>query len=454
MKVRKNLGKGSYGRVSLMQTSEGEYFALKEIDADERRGLVSVGEIDIMRTLRHPNLMYAERIVVKKSTTYIFMKPADENLFQYRVDSEEELNFIASELLKGYAFLESEQILHGDAKLDNYFIWLDEKQRVTRACIGDFSLAHRLSTETRPGPMYCLVFRGPEFFGRNRGPVSTSDIWALACNLYELWFNRSLMPDQSKDEGEHGYVINLALFALHMGQKLPSAFEDLANDLVRDVEEGNLPQIVMGKWKDPSLIPEVIRAMLVVNPNMRPNARELLDTLPCLQKYNKNPVRGTVRFHTQRHAVSEDYIKFFLRYSAVHSSTRIIALDIFSRIKGDLGSDVVWVKACFFVALKLSDPERIGDPTIDWKISTEKLRECEIKICDFLNCILFPYPSRLLRMSRADLIEWYLDPPVEHRPRRTSSTRSDQPLSLSSSSSTTAAVNTATTTAAAIAQQR
>ncbi|XP_068230212.1 serine/threonine-protein kinase Nek2-like [Palaemon carinicauda] len=201
--VLSTIGSGSHGTVRKVRRREdGKVLVWKELNygsmsESEKQGLVT--EVNLLRELRHPNVVkFLHHIVERKNTTlYILMEYCPggdlkhlitkcrqtstflEEGFIWRVLKQvcEALKVCHSRDLHGGRI-----ILHRDIKPANVF--LDAEGNVK---LGDFGLARTLNSEasfatTFVGTPYYMspeVISGQEYNEK-------SDIWSLGCLIYEL----------------------------------------------------------------------------------------------------------------------------------------------------------------------------------------------------------------------------------------------------------------------------
>ncbi|NXU88925.1 NEK2 kinase, partial [Xiphorhynchus elegans] len=204
------IGAGSYGKCrKVRRKADGKILVWKELDygtmtESEKQMLVS--EVNLLRELRHPNIVrYYDRIIDRSSTTlYIVMEYCDGGDLASLIakcSKERHVKFVCLRV----RFLEESFILrvltqltlalkechrrsdgavtvHRDLKPANVF--LDGKQNVK---LGDFGLARILHHDTG----FAKTFVGtPYYMSPEQMNYMTynekSDIWSLGCLLYEL----------------------------------------------------------------------------------------------------------------------------------------------------------------------------------------------------------------------------------------------------------------------------
>ncbi|NXG04066.1 NEK2 kinase, partial [Sakesphorus luctuosus] len=205
------IGVGSYGKCrKVRRKADGKILVWKELDygtmtESEKQMLVS--EVNLLRELRHPNIVrYYDRIIDRSSTTlYIVMEYCDGGDLASLISKcarERHVKPVCGRL--GMRFLDESFVLrvltqltlalkechrrsdgvtvHRDLKPANVF--LDGKQNVK---LGDFGLARILHHDTNfaktfVGTPYYMSPEQMNYMSYNE----KSDIWSLGCLLYEL----------------------------------------------------------------------------------------------------------------------------------------------------------------------------------------------------------------------------------------------------------------------------
>ncbi|XP_061204324.1 serine/threonine-protein kinase Nek2 [Neopsephotus bourkii] len=195
------IGAGSYGKCrKVRRKADGKILVWKELDygtMSEAEKQMLVSEVNLLRELRHPNIVrYYDRIIDKSSTTlYIVMEYCDggdlasliakctkerhylEESFVLRV-----LTQLTLALKECHRRSDGGVTVHRDLKPANVF--LDGKQNVK---LGDFGLARILHHDTSfaktfVGTPYYMSPEQMNYMSYNE----KSDIWSLGCLLYEL----------------------------------------------------------------------------------------------------------------------------------------------------------------------------------------------------------------------------------------------------------------------------
>ncbi|XP_018092182.1 serine/threonine-protein kinase 36 isoform X2 [Xenopus laevis] len=184
------IGEGSFGRVYKgRRKHSGEVVALKFIpkvgrSEKELKGLKR--EIQIMRDLRHPNIVRMLDSCETEREVVVVTEYAEGELFKILEDDghfpEELVRDISAQLVSALYYLHSHRILHRDMKPQNILL---SKDGTVKLC--DFGFARELSLDTlmvrsiKGTPLYM----SPELI-LERPYDHRSDLWALGCIVYEL----------------------------------------------------------------------------------------------------------------------------------------------------------------------------------------------------------------------------------------------------------------------------
>ena len=194
------IGKGNFGKISkIIRKSDQKVLIWKELDygqMSEKEKEQIVSEVNILRELKHPNIVrYYDRIIDKKqSKIYIIMEYCEGgDLNQLIKRCKKNNEFIAEDIIwKIFTQLllaihaihnhKEGKILHRDIKPSNIF--LDKENNIK---LGDFGLSRELSTESKfayshVGTPY---YMSPEQIDETKYNEK-SDIWSLGCFLYEI----------------------------------------------------------------------------------------------------------------------------------------------------------------------------------------------------------------------------------------------------------------------------
>ncbi|NWU11056.1 NEK2 kinase, partial [Cephalopterus ornatus] len=252
------IGAGSYGKCrKVRRKADGKILVWKELDygsmtESEKQMLVS--EVNLLRELRHPNIVrYYDRIIDRSSTTlYIVMEYCDGGDLASLIakcSKERHVKSVCGTLGISYTrhFLEESFVLrvltqltlalkechrrsdgavtvHRDLKPANVF--LDGKQNVK---LGDFGLARILHHDTS----FAKTFVGTPYYMspeqmNHMSYNEKSDIWSLGCLLYELC--ALLPPFTAYNQKELAEKIREGKF-----RRIPYRYSEELNELLKQM---------------------------------------------------------------------------------------------------------------------------------------------------------------------------------------------------------------------------
>ncbi|XP_040842458.1 serine/threonine-protein kinase 36 [Ochotona curzoniae] len=188
--VLEMIGEGSFGRVYKGRKKySAQVVALKfipKLGRSEKELKNLQREIEIMRGLRHPNIVHLLDSFETDKEVVVVTDYAEGELFQILEDDgklpEDQVQAIAAQLVSALYYLHSHRILHRDMKPQNILL---AKGGGVKLC--DFGFARAMSTNTmvltsiKGTPLYM----SPELV-EERPYDHTADLWSVGCILYEL----------------------------------------------------------------------------------------------------------------------------------------------------------------------------------------------------------------------------------------------------------------------------
>ncbi|WRT65436.1 uncharacterized protein IL334_002379 [Kwoniella shivajii] len=235
------LGEGEFGKVKLgVHTDYGVEVAIKLIRRgsldDEARASKVEREIDVLKTLKHPNIVRMFDVIDTEKYIGIVLEYAGggelfEHILANRYLKEKDAQKLFAQLISGVDYLHRKHIVHRDLKLEN--LLLDKHRNII---ITDFGFANRfdhaqddLMATSCGSPCYAapeLVVSEGLYVG------SAVDIWSCGVILYAML--SGYLPYDDDPQNPDGDNINL-LYKYIMNTKLnfPEHISPLAKSLLQ-----------------------------------------------------------------------------------------------------------------------------------------------------------------------------------------------------------------------------
>ena len=187
----KDIGEGNFGKVKLsILKSTKEKYAIKILDKQKLKSQTKstlYNEIEIISRLRHPNIIYVDKIIEDTKNYYIIMEYCEKGeLFDYIVEKERlspiEASIFFYQLINGVDYIHKQGFSHRDLKPENLLL---TKEKILK--IIDFGLCHDFNEKkvlkTKCGsPSYAApeILKGFPYDGFK------TDIWCCGIILYAM----------------------------------------------------------------------------------------------------------------------------------------------------------------------------------------------------------------------------------------------------------------------------
>ena len=119
-----------------------------------------------------------------------------QNVVESRVLKDEEIKWIAYQMLYGIAQVHARKLMHRDLTLKNILI-----SDAFDTYIADFGLAraHQTCTEDITLDVVTLEYRAPELLLQHKKYDTRVDMWSIGCMVAELYLRRRLFVPQRRD---------------------------------------------------------------------------------------------------------------------------------------------------------------------------------------------------------------------------------------------------------------
>mmetsp|Transcript_2999 Transcript_2999/g.6998 ORF Transcript_2999/g.6998 Transcript_2999/m.6998 type:complete len:359 (-) Transcript_2999:441-1517(-) len=202
------IGEGTYGLVYRGKDREtGEIVALKKVllkDKNNGFPLTSIREIQILRKLKHPNIITLREIAVgqKPENVFLVLEYCSHDFAELvdrmtRPFKAPEIKCIMLQLLSALDHLHKNFIIHRDLKLANLLITSKGQLKVA-----DFGLARYFGNPlgTYTPEVVTLWYRAPELLLNCNKYHTAVDMWATGCMFGEFLQNEPLLPGGTEIE--------------------------------------------------------------------------------------------------------------------------------------------------------------------------------------------------------------------------------------------------------------
>lgn len=250
------LGRGSFGTVFEGISSEGIFFAVKEVSLLQQgnQGIQSIfqleQEIQLLSQFEHENIVRYFGTDKDDSNLYIFLELMTQGsiaiLYNKYHLRDSHVSAYTRQILLGLKYLHDRNVVHRDIKCANILVASNGTIK-----LADFGLAKATRLNDLKSCKGTPFWMAPEVVNnKNQGYGLAADIWSLGCTVLEMLTGHvpysPLEPHQ-------------ALYRIGKGE--PPALPDSLSRNARDL----------------------IQRCLQVNPNDRPTAADLLE-LPFVQR--------------------------------------------------------------------------------------------------------------------------------------------------------------------------
>ncbi|XP_056649743.1 mitogen-activated protein kinase kinase kinase 19 [Monodelphis domestica] len=236
------LGKGAYGTVYCGLTSQGQLIAVKQVALDtsdqvanEREYQKLQEEVDLLKVLKHVNIVAYLGTCLEKNLVSIFMEFVPGGSISSIINRfgplpEMVLSKYTKQILQGVAYLHENCVVHRDIKGNNVMLMPTGIIKLI-----DFGCARRLAYASLTGTHSEMLksmhgtpyWMAPEVINES-GYGRKSDIWSIGCTVFEMATGKP--PLASMDRMAAMFYIGT-----HRGlmPSLPDHFSENAADFVR-----------------------------------------------------------------------------------------------------------------------------------------------------------------------------------------------------------------------------
>ena len=250
-KILRILGKGSFGKVYLIQSKlTNEYYAMKQISKenmtrDDRTRINR--EIELLSKVSHPNIVQMKQLIVTSSYYLIIMEYCSNGeLFNYIVRkqllNDNEASVFFYQIISAISYLHSISIIHRDIKPENILISSNNEIKLIDFGLSNYIKQDGMLSTSCGSPCYAA----PEMLRNIPYKGEPCDIWSVGVILYAMLCG--YLPFQCEDERgmELYYKIVNSEYVIPKWISLPAKY--------------------------------LIERMLIINPDRRITLEEILDS--------------------------------------------------------------------------------------------------------------------------------------------------------------------------------
>ncbi|KAI9883943.1 MAG: hypothetical protein M1823_004287 [Watsoniomyces obsoletus] len=240
------LGKGAFGSVyRALNWGTGETVAVKKVklaDLPKSELRVIMLEIDLLKNLKHPNIVKYQGFVKSPEFLFIILEYCENGSLHsicknFGKFPENLVGLYMSQVLQGLLYLHDQGVIHRDIKGANILTTKDGMVK-----LADFGVATKATGLHESSVVGTPYWMAPEVIELS-GATTASDIWSLGCTVIELL------------EGKPPY---------HKLQPMPALFR-IVNDDHPPLPEGASPAVR-----------DFLMQCFQKDPNLRVSARKLL----------------------------------------------------------------------------------------------------------------------------------------------------------------------------------
>ncbi|GJQ71712.1 putative protein kinase [Trypoxylus dichotomus] len=244
------LGRGTFGTVYLCEKKHNKMkIVIKEIELNSDQLTIAQNEVNILKTLHHPNICQYYDSFKRNNKFSIVMEYArfgnlhdylkNRRLYNDFLHRDLALNIICQVLL-GLEHLHSKKIIHRDLKTENIFLSGSMKDFIK---IGDFGISKCLRNNDQANTIIGTTnYLAPEMCDGQPYDMK-SDIWSFGCIMYEVC-------------------------------SLERLFNGTISEVVTAIKSGQRKQIDLEHYG--ADIQEVIEMTTQIDPVLRPTTRNLM----------------------------------------------------------------------------------------------------------------------------------------------------------------------------------
>ena len=282
------IGEGTYGCVfKARNILTNEFCAIKRLKSDTSKDgftNTSMREVMILQSLKHDNIVNLKEVCFRHQVVngkyeinfFLVFEYCPQDLSEIIRDETISFSFtritsMMKQCLTGVNYIHEKGYIHRDLKPDNILIDVNGNIK-----IADFGLSRscKKGSKSKYSPVICtLPYRPPEILLHNSNYSKSVDLWSLGCIFCEFYLRRPLFQG-------YGELHQLELILKMCGDidsaDWPQGYEFKLVSLLKNQNKlGKLDDFLSSQIPD-NESRELIRQMLVLNPDKRTSSGNLL----------------------------------------------------------------------------------------------------------------------------------------------------------------------------------
>ncbi|KAG6171183.1 hypothetical protein E4U27_002431 [Claviceps purpurea] len=275
------VGSGTYGKVFKgLNVYTKDLVALKRIRMEgERDGfpVTAVREIKLLQSLRHPNIVNLQEVMVEKNDCFMVFEYLSHDLTgllnhpTFKLEPAQRKD-LARQLFEGLDYLHVRGVLHRDIKAANILV---SSTGVLK--LADFGLArfyakrHQRDYTNR---VITIWYRSPELLLGETQYTASVDVWSAACVMVEIFNRTAIFPGDGTELSQLDKIYSI--LGTPSRQDWPGLVDMAWFELLRPtVKRRSTLAERFGDKLTPAAF-ELLSAMFQYDPAKRPTAAEVL----------------------------------------------------------------------------------------------------------------------------------------------------------------------------------
>ena len=235
--IGRMLGTGGFAKVYEIQREGGDeiqavkVISKRELKSSKQKQKIN-SEINIQKTLRHPNILKIEHVFEDTNNIYILLElcsnqSMNELIKKRKRLTEFEVRVYLKKLVSAISYMHSKAIIHRDLKLGNLFL-----SECMELKVGDFGLAAKILTPDERRRSVCGTpnYIAPEII-EQRGHSYEVDLWSLGVLLFTLLTGQP--PFDTKSVKSTYRLISQCKYSFSDEIPISPEAKDLVNNLLQ-----------------------------------------------------------------------------------------------------------------------------------------------------------------------------------------------------------------------------